>query len=157
LEIEPRYVDVAIRRWQAFTGRDALHAETGLTFEAMTDSRRVVACVPRRTTPAQYQIITVYSSAASEKWPMPVRCHVRFGSLADMCGANGHVRFAPNSDRKSGPPQNVMSALPPKADMCGALAHVRFGPKADMRFIRSPRRRGREATSGLRGRASWRS
>jgi DNA methylase len=40
LEIEPRYVDVAIRRWQAFTRRDALHAETGLTFEAMADSRR---------------------------------------------------------------------------------------------------------------------
>jgi hypothetical protein len=40
VEIDPRYVDVAIRRWQAFTGRDALHAETGLTFEAMTDSRR---------------------------------------------------------------------------------------------------------------------
>jgi DNA modification methylase len=24
MEIEPRYVDVAIRRWQAFTGKDAL-------------------------------------------------------------------------------------------------------------------------------------
>jgi DNA modification methylase len=43
LEIDPRYVDVAIRRWQAFTGRDALHAETGLTFEAMADSRRDVS------------------------------------------------------------------------------------------------------------------
>jgi hypothetical protein len=43
LEIDPHYVDVAIRRWQAFTGRDALHAETGLTFEAMADSRRSVA------------------------------------------------------------------------------------------------------------------
>jgi hypothetical protein len=43
LEIEPRYVDVAIRRWQAFTGRDALHAETGLTFEDMAaDSRHSV-------------------------------------------------------------------------------------------------------------------
>ena len=27
---------------------------------------------------------------------------VRFGSKADMCGAKGHVRFAPNSDRESG-------------------------------------------------------
>jgi DNA modification methylase len=26
LEIEPRFVDVAIRRWQAFTRRDAIHA-----------------------------------------------------------------------------------------------------------------------------------
>ena len=26
---------------------------------------------------------------------------VRFGSKADMCGANRDVRFAPNSDRES--------------------------------------------------------
>jgi DNA modification methylase len=33
LEIEPRYVDVALRRWQAYTGKPALQADTGLTFE----------------------------------------------------------------------------------------------------------------------------
>jgi hypothetical protein len=27
---------------------------------------------------------------------------VRFGSKADMCNAPTHVRFTPNSDRKSG-------------------------------------------------------
>ena len=27
---------------------------------------------------------------------------VRFGSSADICSAKGHVRFDPNSDRKSG-------------------------------------------------------
>jgi hypothetical protein len=27
--------------------------------------------------------------------------NVRFGSLADICSANGYVRFAPNSDGKS--------------------------------------------------------
>jgi hypothetical protein len=42
------------------------------------------------------------------------------------------VRFAPNSDRESGFPQTVMSALPPIADMCSALADVCFGPKADI-------------------------
>ena len=51
---------------------------------------------------------------------------VRFGSLADICSAKGHVSFAPNSDRESGFPQTVMSALPPKADMCGATRDVRF-------------------------------
>jgi DNA modification methylase len=35
LEIEPRFVDVAIRRWQAVTGRDARHAGSGLTFDAI--------------------------------------------------------------------------------------------------------------------------
>jgi hypothetical protein len=58
--------------------------------------------------------------------------NVRFGSEADMCNAQPHVRFTPNSDRKSGPPQNVMSALPPKADMSSANRHVCFGPIADM-------------------------
>jgi DNA modification methylase len=33
LEIQPRFVDVAIRRWQAFTRRDARHAESGLSFD----------------------------------------------------------------------------------------------------------------------------
>ena len=27
LEIDPAYVDLAIRRWQSFTGRDAVHME----------------------------------------------------------------------------------------------------------------------------------
>lgn len=32
IEIEPRYCDVIIRRWQVFTGQDARHALTGKTF-----------------------------------------------------------------------------------------------------------------------------
>jgi tRNA/tmRNA/rRNA uracil-C5-methylase (TrmA/RlmC/RlmD family) len=39
LEAEPRLVDAAIRRWQAFTRRDAVHAESGLRFnEIAADS-----------------------------------------------------------------------------------------------------------------------
>jgi hypothetical protein len=41
---------------------------------------------------------------------------VRFGSKADVCVAKPHVRFTPESDRKSGHRQNAMSALPLKAD-----------------------------------------
>jgi hypothetical protein len=33
VELEPRFVDVAIKRWQAFSRKDAMHAETGLTFD----------------------------------------------------------------------------------------------------------------------------
>jgi hypothetical protein len=62
---------------------------------------------------------------------MRQRCDVRFGSKADICSAPTHVRFTPNSDRESGFPQTVMSALPPKVDMCDAAKDVRFGPKAD--------------------------
>jgi DNA modification methylase len=39
MEINPRYVDVAIRRWQAFSGRDALHLSTGVTFEEIALQR----------------------------------------------------------------------------------------------------------------------
>jgi len=49
---------------------------------------------------------------------------VRFESKADICVATGHVRFTPNSDRKSGPPQNAMSALPLKADMWSARVDI---------------------------------
>ena len=41
--------------------------------------------------------------------------NVRFGSKADMCAAKCHVRFTPNSDRKSEIPQKAMSALPPES------------------------------------------
>jgi hypothetical protein len=58
--------------------------------------------------------------------------NVRFGSKADICAAKSDVRFTPNSDRKSGFPHKVMSALPPKADMCGATTDVRYGPEADI-------------------------
>ena len=40
LELEPKYVDVAIRRWQAFTRRDAVHADTGQTFEDVAGGRK---------------------------------------------------------------------------------------------------------------------
>jgi DNA modification methylase len=39
LEIDPRYVDVAIRRWQAFTGRDAVLKGTNKTFDEIAAVR----------------------------------------------------------------------------------------------------------------------
>src|SRR5262249_5175913 len=40
------------------------------------------------------------------------RSNVRFGSKADICSAQAHARFTPKSDRESGLPAKVMSALP---------------------------------------------
>jgi DNA modification methylase len=40
LELEPKFVDAAIRRWQAFTRRDAVHADTGQTFEDVAGDRK---------------------------------------------------------------------------------------------------------------------
>jgi hypothetical protein len=39
LEIDPKYANVAVRRWQAATGRDAIHPDTGLTFDELQRSR----------------------------------------------------------------------------------------------------------------------
>jgi DNA modification methylase len=35
VELDPAYVDVAIRRWQKITGRDATNIETGETFNCV--------------------------------------------------------------------------------------------------------------------------
>ncbi len=39
IEIDPRYVDVAIRRWQEMTGAEAIHKATGETFDAIEQVR----------------------------------------------------------------------------------------------------------------------
>jgi DNA modification methylase len=39
LEIEPRYVDVAIKRWEALTKRDAVLADDGRTFAEISALR----------------------------------------------------------------------------------------------------------------------
>ena len=35
----PRYVDVAVRRWQAYSGKSAVLASTGETFEEIEEQR----------------------------------------------------------------------------------------------------------------------
>lgn len=32
MELEPKYVDVIVRRWQDFTGKQAVHEQTGKPF-----------------------------------------------------------------------------------------------------------------------------
>ena len=39
IEIDPHYCDVAIRRWQKQTGKDAIHVESGLTFDELAIER----------------------------------------------------------------------------------------------------------------------
>jgi DNA modification methylase len=40
IEIDPSYVDVAIRRWQRFTGKDAVLELTGQTFDEISETRQ---------------------------------------------------------------------------------------------------------------------
>jgi DNA modification methylase len=41
LEIDPQYIDVAVRRWQDFTGKSAKLASTGQSFEEVEEQRGV--------------------------------------------------------------------------------------------------------------------
>ena len=44
MELDPKYVDVIVRRWQEFTGKQATHAATGATFaEVEADSTLAIA------------------------------------------------------------------------------------------------------------------
>ena len=36
-ELDPKYVDVIVRRWQDFTGHEAVHLESGRTFNEMSN------------------------------------------------------------------------------------------------------------------------
>jgi DNA modification methylase len=49
IEIEPRYADVAIRRWQAFTRRDAIHAQSRLSFDEVAANSSVARRASART------------------------------------------------------------------------------------------------------------
>ena len=39
VELDPKYVDIAIRRWEAFTGDTATHAATGCSLAELTIHR----------------------------------------------------------------------------------------------------------------------
>jgi DNA modification methylase len=40
IEISPAYVDVAVRRWQAFTGQSASRESDGITFDELCSQQR---------------------------------------------------------------------------------------------------------------------
>jgi len=40
MELDPRYVDTTIHRWQEYTGHEVTHARTGRTFAQMQEERR---------------------------------------------------------------------------------------------------------------------
>ena len=41
MELDPKYVDVIIKRWQEYTGKKAIHAETGVCFNEVADAKQV--------------------------------------------------------------------------------------------------------------------
>jgi len=55
LELDPLYCDTIIRRWQTFTGKDAVHADAGRSFDEIEEIRTAEAAIakpPSYTAPA---------------------------------------------------------------------------------------------------------
>ena len=38
MELDPKYVDTIIRRWQKHTGKQAVHADSGKTFDELSEA-----------------------------------------------------------------------------------------------------------------------
>ena len=39
MELDEKYVDVIVRRWQEFTGKTAVHKDSGQAFDAIAKER----------------------------------------------------------------------------------------------------------------------
>lgn len=50
IELDPDYVDVAIRRWEAMTGKQAIHAGSGKRFAQMATERAAQSRQKQRKT-----------------------------------------------------------------------------------------------------------
>src|SRR5262245_39190228 len=76
--------------------------------------------------PSADAIKTVVTALTFHAWR-----DVRFGSKADICSATEHVRFTPNSDRRSGHQRKSRSF----GSRCGA--DIRYDPNFHLDRIRA--------------------
>lgn len=53
IELEPRYCDVIVRRWQEFTGREAIRSATGETFARLSERRLAAGDPASSPTPCE--------------------------------------------------------------------------------------------------------
>src|SRR5437868_4093289 len=53
MEIAPRFVDLAVRRWQAFTGKDSIEINSGETFDDLAIERAPPAAPAASAAPSQ--------------------------------------------------------------------------------------------------------
>lgn len=72
MELQPVFVDVAVRRWQAFTGQAATLVGDGRTWDEIASERRrrTKPCPPSRAAPVPTQDARLSRNAATAK-PMP--------------------------------------------------------------------------------------
>ena len=66
LELDARYVDVAIRRWEKHTGEPAKHVVRGLTFQEVAQTRQGQAS---SANPVSQSLTPVLEETASDEAP----------------------------------------------------------------------------------------
>ena len=81
IELDPRYVDVAIKRWQDWSGETAIHASTSLSF-AQTAEQRAAPPDPPDSAPCPQTPITDGSEPNLPSSP-PVRMRCRIPVVAN--------------------------------------------------------------------------
>jgi len=104
MEIDPAYADAAIRRWEAFTGRQAVHIATGTTFSDLAEARakpRVPEATPRvrqrlASAPTPSEHLTTSTDNGSTALPIRTRRLVQPNFKPGQPGnPNGRPRLAP--------------------------------------------------------------
>lgn len=68
IEYEPRFVDVAIRRWQAFTKKDAVLDGGGRTFEEISEERSAAAARAEPSRPPDVDASKVENDESGGDW-----------------------------------------------------------------------------------------
>ena len=58
MELEPRYVDVAVRRWQAFTGKTACLLGDGRSFDVIA-AERLTGLQNTNSSPSPAQLVEI--------------------------------------------------------------------------------------------------
>ena len=135
IELDPLYVDVAIRRWEQITGLKARHAATGLSVEALGAGRCRSRPAPRARAGANHPVLRCRLSQAAQahaiqEGPLGNPTGRRKGTLnlatdladelservtpsARTASRAGSASSAPWSSRCWRRPCKAISALPP--------------------------------------------
>ena len=145
LELEPKYVDVAIRRWQAFTRRDAVHAATGQTFEDVADDRKDAQAAPSAPKSARAR-----RRADNETQP-PRRSAEDAPYEVGYCKPPKHTRFKPgqSGNRKAGPADSAISG--PRSERRSKEKNHHAGGRPDTQCLQDGRDHTSDPQQGSQG------
>ena len=111
MELDPLYVDVAIRRWQAFTGKEAILSGTAMTFSQIAEKRAAGLAqgdrdAPRAATGSMPPDDEPGAPDARTPVPRDARVGPADDDPADVGDAHDLPRPTPASGADSAPPSS---------------------------------------------------